>query len=373
MNKRLRALLALCAISLPAMIVAGCGGVPGNAVAEVDGAPIEKQDFDHWMNVAAKSGGGAVPEPPNYQACVAEARKNLPKPGKGTPKTTDAQLRTQCKEQYDQLRTQVLNLLISFEWIEGEAQEQNVKVTDAEVRKSFEQQRKQSFPKDADYQKFLKDSGQTEEDILQRVRLDALSNKIRDKVIEGKDKVSKAQIASYYDKNKATFATPEQRDLSVVLTRTKAKAQQARRELAAGATWAQVARKYSIDDASKSEGGKLPAVSKGQQEKAFDDAIFSARLGQLKGPVKTQFGWYVFEVDKVTQADQQTLDEATTTIRQTLASQNQQKALDTFVKDFRERWREKTDCRDGFVTSDCSNGPEPTPTPQPGAAQQPPQ
>jgi len=373
MTKRLRVLAALCAAVLLAAIVAGCGGVPGNAVAEVDGTAIEKQDFDHWMTVAAKSSGAAVPKPPDYEACVAEARKNLPKPGKGTPKTTDAQLKTQCRQQYDQMRNQVLNLLISFEWIEGEAQEQGVKVTDAEVKKSFDQQRRQSFPKDADYRKFLRDSGQTEQDILQRVRLEALSNKIRDKVIKDKDKVTDAQISSYYDKNKATFSTPERRDLRVVLTRTKARADQARRELAAGATWAQVARRYSIDDASKSEGGRLPAVAKGQQEKAFDDAIFAADRGELTGPVKTQFGWYVFRVEKVTPADQQTLDEAEGTIRQTLASQNQQKALDTFVKDFRERWRDKTDCRDGFVTSDCSNGPEPTPTPAAGGTQQPPQ
>jgi foldase protein PrsA len=370
MKQRLHALMVLCAILVPAAIVVGCGGVPGNAVAEVDGTTVEKQDFDHWMTIAAKSSGAAVPKPPDYAACVAAARKNLPKPGKGVPKTTDAQLKTQCKQQYEQLRDQVLNLLISFEWIEGEAQAQGVKVTDAEARKTFDQQRKQSFPKDADYQKFLKDSGQTEGDILKRVRLDALSNKIRDKVIKGKDKVSEQQIKTYYDKNKATFGRPEQRDLRVVLTKARAKAAQARAELVGGAAWAAVAKKYSIDDASKSQGGKLPAVAKGQQEKAFDSAIFNARKGAITGPVKTQFGWYVFEVEKVTPASQQTLDQAKTSIRQTLASQNQQKALDTFIKDFRSRWKDKTECRDGFVTTDCKNGPDATPTPTAGTTQQ---
>ena len=95
------------------------------------------------------------------------------------------------------------------QWIEGEAKEQGIKVTDAEVKKSFEAQKKQSFPKEADYQKFLKDSGQTEADILQRVRLDLLSNKIRDKVIKGKDKVTDAQISDFYNKNKDRFAQPE--------------------------------------------------------------------------------------------------------------------------------------------------------------------
>jgi foldase protein PrsA len=358
MKQRLHALMVLCAILVPAAIVVGCGVVPGNAVAEVDGTTVEKQDFDHWMTIAAKSSGAAVPKPPDYAACVAAARKNLPKPGKGVPKTTDAQLKTQCKQQYEQLRDQVLNLLISFEWIEGEAQAQGVKVTDAEARKTFDQQRKQSFPKDADYQKFLKDSGQTEGDILKRVRLDALSNKIRDKVIKGKDKVSEQQIKTYYDKNKATFGRPEQRDLRVVLTKARAKAAQARAELVGGAAWAAVAKKYSIDDASKSQGGKLPAVAKGQQEKAFDDAIFNAKKGATTGPIKTQFGYYVLEVSKVTEGKQQSLEQSKDSIKQILTSDNQRKALDKFGKDYRKRWKAETACRKGYTTADCKNGPK---------------
>jgi foldase protein PrsA len=363
MTKRLRVLPALCAVLLPAALVAGCGGVPGNAVAEVDGTPITRQDFDHWMNVAAKSSGTAVPKPPDFAGCVAAARKTQAKPAKGQPKVTDAQLKNQCRQQYNQLRDQVVNLLVSFQWIEKEAKAQGVKATDAEVRKAFETQRKQSFPKDADYQKFLKNSGQTEADILKRVRLDTLSNKIRDKVVKGKDKVSDAQVAAYYNKNKASFGQPETRDLHVVLTNKKPQAQQAKRELQGGASWAAVAKKYSIDDASKSQGGKLPGVAKGQQEKAFDDAIFSAEKGALTGPVKTQFGWYVFDVLKVTPASQQTLAQATPQIKQQLGSQNQQKALTKFVNDFRKRWRDKTDCREGFRTPDCKNGPKATPTP----------
>jgi foldase protein PrsA len=372
--KRHLKVLALCAFFVPAAIAAGCGdaGIPGNAVAEVDGTPIEKRDFEHWMTVAAKSSGqpdAAVPKPPEFTDCIAQAKKTAAKPAEGQPKQTDADFKKQCQQQYEQLRDQVLGLLISFEWIQREAEEQGVKVTDEEVRKSFEEQKKQSFPKEADYQKFLESSGQTNEDVLMRVRLDTLSNKIRDKVTKGKDKVTDQQIQEYYDKNKNQFAQPERRDLSIVLTKTKAKAQQAKDELDDGQPFKKVAKEYSIDDASKAQGGKLPAVAKGQQEKAFDTAIFGADKGKITGPVKTQFGFYVFKVDKVNAASQQTLEQAKATIKQVVASQNQQKALDTFVKDFREKWKEKTECRDGYVTQDCKNAPKPTPTPTPGAGQ----
>ena len=89
------------------------------------------------------------------------------------------------------------------------------------------------------------------------------------------------------------------------------------------------------------------------------------------GPIKTQYGYYVFSVSDITKASQQSLAEAKETIKQTLSSQGQSKALDTFVKDFTKRWKEKTECSEGYKTSDCSNGPKATPTPTPQVQQAP--
>ena len=241
----------------------------------------------------------------------------------------------------------------------------NVKVTDAEVKKSFDEQKKQSFPKDADYKKFLKTSGQTEEDILQRVKLDLLSNKIRDKVVKGKDTVSDKAIADFYNKNKARFAQPEKRDLRVVLTKDKADGRQGHgRARESGDSWTTVAKKYSIDDTSKAAGGKLPAQAKGTLDKELDDAVFSAEEERARRPDQDPVRLLrLHRHRRSPTASQQTLAEAKETIKQTLQSQNQQKALDTFVKDFTKRWKDKTECSDGYKTTDCKNGPKATPTP----------
>src|SRR4051794_9750123 len=161
MTKAVRIFMALCALAVTAALAAGCGGVPGNAVATVDGSTIDKSDFTHWLNVASKSSGAnaTVPDAPNYTKCIAAKRKTTPKPAKGQPKTTDEQLKKQCKTEYDTLRKQVVGLLVSYKWIQGEAEKQGVKVTDAEVKKSFDTQRKQNFPKDDAFEKFLKTSG----------------------------------------------------------------------------------------------------------------------------------------------------------------------------------------------------------------------
>jgi foldase protein PrsA len=296
-----------------------------------------------------------VPDPPTFAKCVAD-RKRQPLP-KGSKQPSPAALKKQCKQQYDQLKNQVMQFLIQAQWVQQEAKSKGVNVSDPEVRRSFEDQKKSAFGgSEKKYQSFLKSSGMNEQDILFRVKLDTLQQKLTQKVSEDKAKISDGDVKDYYEKNKKRFAQPERRNLEVVLTKSRAKALQAKRALRGG-NWKAVAKRYSIDQASKSQGGKLPDVTKGQQDKAFDAAIFKAKKGRLQGPVKTQFGWYVFEVTKVTPASQQSLQQSSETIRNLLRSQRQQKALDDFIKDFRKRYKDKTTCADDFKIAECKNGP----------------
>ena len=293
----------------------------------------------------------------------------MPPPAKGQAKPTDAQFKQQCQQQYDQLKSQVMSFLLRATWLDQEAKKQGVNVPDKDVQKQLDTAKKQAFPKDADYQKYLVRNGLTNADVLFQQRSQLLEQKITAKVTKGKDKVSDAQIQQYYEKNKSRFATPERRDLRIVLTKTKAKADEAKRALQNGQSWSAVAKKYSIDQTSKSNGGKLAGVAKGQQEKALDDAVFKASKGQLSGPVKTQFGWYVFTVDKVTPADQQSLEQSKQSITDILKSENSRKALTTFGNDYRKRYKDQTDCRKEYVTQDCKNGKAPKPTTTTGGAQ----
>jgi foldase protein PrsA len=57
-----------------------------------------------------------------------------------------------------------------------------------------------------------------------------------------------------------------------------------------------VAKKYSTDQATKNNGGLLTGLTKQQADPALAAAAFSAPANKLLGPVKGQFGYYVFEV-----------------------------------------------------------------------------
>jgi foldase protein PrsA len=100
-------------------------------------------------------------------------------------------------------------------------------------------------------------------------------------------------------------------------------------------------------------------VAKGQQEKSFDTAIFSAKKGVVTGPVKTQFGYYVFKVNSISKASQQTEKQAHDTILNILRSQQEQDALNKFVADYQKRYTTKTNCAKDFIISSCKNAPKP--------------
>ncbi|HEY1595546.1 MAG TPA: peptidyl-prolyl cis-trans isomerase [Thermoleophilaceae bacterium] len=378
MKKKLLTVLALLTVAV-AVLVSGCGsGVPSNSVAEVDGTPITKTDFNHWLDVAAKqsvpagsTAAPAIPDPPDYTQCVAALQKQPV--AKGQKKPSAAALKAQCVQQYNGLKTQVMQFLIQSQWLLKEADSRKLTAKPAQVQSQLNDQIKQSFPKRADFNKFLKTSGMTMNDLLFRVKVDVLTQQVRQKVVAGKDKVSNAAVATYYNKNRARFSQPERRDLLVVLTKDLATANKAKAAIQAGTAWATVAKKYSIDQASKAQGGKLPGVAKGQQEKAFDTAIFSAKKNQVQGPVKTQFGYYVFKVTNVTAASQQSQKQAHDTIVNLLRSQQEQNAVNAFVKDYQKRYTAKTNCAKDFVISSCKNAPKSSKTttaPVSGAAPQ---
>jgi foldase protein PrsA len=329
-------------------------------VAKVGDDTITQDEFDKWVETAVKSqaqgGAAVVPDPPDYTKCVA-AKKKTPAPS-GQKTQTDAALKKQCKTEYTTLKREVMQFLIQSEWVTQEADKRDITVSDKAVRKSFEDQKKQAFPTDKAYKSFLQTSGMTEADILFRVKLSQLQEKLTKDVTEDAKNVSTADVSEYYDKNQKRFAQPERRDLLIVLTKTEAKAQAAKSAIESGQPWKTVAKQYSIDQASKAQGGKLAAVAKGQQDKAFEDAVFAASKGELGGPVKTQFGWYVFKVQKITPASQQSLDQSRDTIKNLLRSQRQQKALDAFIKDFREEYKDKTNCSDDYRVAECKNAPK---------------
>jgi foldase protein PrsA len=359
-SKTLRSISALGAVFFVTAGLAACGssGVPSDAVVQVNGTPISTAAFNHWIEVAATSTTGGtgskpvVPVPPDYTACITHLAATTPAT-KGSPAPTNAQLKSECATQYKSLQQEVLGFLITSQWVLNEAKALGVNVSDAEVKKQFGTIKNQQFPKAAEFEKFLATSGQTVSDLLYRVKLNMFSAKVEQKILKAKSTVTPADVEKYYNENKARFGTPEKRTIKIILTKTEAEANKAKSEIESGKSFASVAKKVSIDPTSKAVGGLVTEVIKGQEAKPLDEAVFAAKTNVLSGPVKTPFGYYIYEVKTVTPGSQQSFAQVKASIKTQLAATQQQTALTKFKKEFVKKWTAQTECRSGFVVADC--------------------
>ncbi len=365
--KPLRYILALCALASLAVTVSACGsGVAGNAVADVAGNPITTRSFDHWMYVAsaqevAQSPGAPIitpTDPPGFTNCVAQVRKAIPM----LAKIPNATIKADCARLFTTLSGQVLNFLITGYWYQADAALAHITVSDAQVQKMFETEKKQAFPTEAAYQQFLTKSGKTQADLLFQFRVSQLYKKL---IAKHASNVSSAQINSYYASHRSQFGSAEKRNIRIVLTKTGAQAQAAKTALAKGKSWNAVAKQYSTDATTKNKGGLLPGVVKGTEDPGLDKAAFSAKPNKLLGPVHGQFGFYVFEVTKVVPATQQTLAQATPRIKSELSTQQQSAATAAVESTARKHWLRKTTCRAAYSVMDCSGYKPPPPIPAP--------
>ncbi|MHA7924983.1 MAG: peptidylprolyl isomerase [Marinobacter sp.] len=74
-------------------------------------------------------------------------------------------------------------------------------------------------------------------------------------------------------------------------------------QLENGASFSALAREYSDDPVSGSDGGNLGWVSPGQMVPAFEQAMLNADIGELRGPFRSQFGWHILQVEERRQKD----------------------------------------------------------------------
>ena len=202
----------------------------------------------------------------------------------------------------------------------------------------------------------MRRQGFTEQSLQEGIRRTLLIEKIKKSVNDKVPAPNASQVAQFYEANKQAFALPERRDVRIVLARSKAKAEQAKQAIANGESWATVARRYSIDPASKDKGGELKGYKRSKAAGELDDALFEVPKGKLSGPLETQFGWYVYLVEKVHPARQQPLKEVRGQLKDYLRQQEETRVLTEFSQDWVSRYQGQTACAEGFKVAGCGNG-----------------
>ena len=120
-------------------------------------------------------------------------------------------------------------------------------------------------------------------------------------------KPNEEDVRSDYEQNKQRYATAEERRASHILISfgdDKAASKKKAEEILAKAkadpsSFAKLAKENSVDTGSAVEGGDLSFFGRGMMVKPFEDAVFSAKKGDIVGPVESDFGWHVIYVTDI--------------------------------------------------------------------------
>jgi len=150
-------------------------------------------------------------------------------------------------------------------------------------------------------------------------------------------------VQQYYNEHVADYSVPEQAKSRHILisvppnadaktdAAAKAKAEMVLKQLQAGGSWTDLAKKYSDDPGSKDMGGELGFAQRGKMVPAFDNAIFTQKIGDI-AIVKSNFGYHIVQVEERQAAHTQPLSEVQASIVAALSRQAETAAQDSYAQ-----------------------------------------
>lgn len=152
--------------------------------------------------------------------------------------------------------------------------------------------------------------------------------------------VDEAALRKRYQEQIAKYSSAEKREVAHILVAVAANASEADKKAAEakagklaaqakapGADFAALANANSDDAGSKASGGSLGLIAKGGMPGAFDDTAFAMQAGEVRGPVKTDFGWHIIKVNGVQAAVQRPFEDVRAELEKELQEGSRERAF----------------------------------------------
>ena len=169
-------------------------------------------------------------------------------------------------------------------------------------------------------------------------------------------KVSDSEVQQYYDQHLDQYSQPATRDVRHILVKDEKTADKLYAQLKGGADFAALAKKYSQDPGSKSQGGKL-TISKGQTVPPFDKVAFSLKTNELSKPVHTQYGWHVIQaLSAIKPAKKTPFTQVKEAISQQLLQQKKADAMSKWSDSLKSEFAKKISYAPGYTPPATSTG-----------------
>jgi len=149
-------------------------------------------------------------------------------------------------------------------------------------------------------------------------------------VIAAGIEVSDEELRSYYDDQLDRFQTDEERHARHILLTVEgdesqedalAKAEDALARVRAGEDFSTVAAELSDDTGTSTQGGDLGWIARGMLEGPFEDALYGMQVGDIQGPVETNFGYHVLLLEEVRAGQVQSFEAVSEELREQYRSE----------------------------------------------------
>ena len=335
------------------LALGGCGSKEeksGSEKAELQKPEVQQSEHSSSESMASSSitpstGSGIVIDVDGTKLTKEQLESEVKKKMSIIKKQVPADRQQQIKEN---VRKQVINDFTVRTLLANEVNRLNLSVSDSEVTEAVDRL-KSSLPKDMTIDDLMKKNKITKEKMQEEIRFGIKINKLVLSQKSGKTKPTEKEINKFYQKNKEKFQMPESVHVRHILvakaagdddkvkTEKKTKAEDLRKQLVAGADFADIAKKNS-DCPSKQTGGDLGVFTRGEMVKQFEDAAFSQEVNAIGPVVETEFGYHVIQVLERHGPKTLTLDEKMKgNISAFLEQQKQQEAFDAMLKKLRSK------------------------------------
>ncbi|MHC4458986.1 MAG: peptidylprolyl isomerase, partial [Planctomycetota bacterium] len=258
-------------------------------------------------------------------------------------------------EQYKQrLRGQILERMIVQQLLDQKVKENKIKVTEEDVTKKLEEMASSQSPPLSleDFESLVKTTGQSLDQIKERIRKGLGYEKLIEAQREGKKDITEDDARKYYSEHSEQFKTPEQVRASHILIKpdaadpnkdpnqakaeAKAKAQDLLNKIKEDADFAELAKANSACPSSAG-GGDLKFFRKGQMVPPFEKTAFSLKVGQVSDVVETRFGYHIIKVTDRKEASVTTFEQAKEDISKRLSQEEQNKFAQQYIESLKSQ------------------------------------
>lgn len=153
--------------------------------------------------------------------------------------------------------------------------------------------------------------------------------------------VSEEEVKEYYDANQAQYQKGTTVSAKHILVTSEEKCNEILAAITSGEkAFEEAAQEFSTCPSGQ-RGGDLGTFGKGQMVPEFEQAAFAAEIGQVVGPVKTQFGFHLIKVEAKNEATVASFEEVKENIKRTLVQQKQNQVYNETVAELKEKYLEK--------------------------------